>query len=120
MSKLLEKKDLGFYGLVERSIGAPISLVSYSISQVLLEDIASRYKQDLPIRPRILKLLMNLSLIGVVPFTLLFFFSEDIFTFVFGQQWAVAGKYASILSIAFFMRFVISPLSMVLISKIVS
>ena len=74
LSKLLEKKDLGFYGLVERSIGAPISLVSYSISQVLLEDIASRYKQDLPIRARILKLLRNLSLVGVIPFTLLFLF----------------------------------------------
>jgi O-antigen/teichoic acid export membrane protein len=116
LSRILSKKDIGFYGLVERSIGAPISLVSYSISQVLLQDISMRYKQELPIRGRLLGLLRNLTLIGIPPFTLLFLFAEDIFAFVFGNQWAVAGKYASILSVAFFMRFVVSPLSVVLIS----
>jgi O-antigen/teichoic acid export membrane protein len=116
LSKILKKEDVGFYGLVERSIGAPISLVSYSISQVLLEDIASRHKQELPIRGNLVKLVITLSLIGIVPFTILFFFSENIFSFIFGAAWAEAGRYASILAVAFFMRFVVSPLSMVLIS----
>jgi O-antigen/teichoic acid export membrane protein len=116
LSAILSKKDIGFYGLVERSIGAPISLISYSISQVLLQDIAMRFKNKLPIRRKLLVLLRNLTLIGIAPFALLFFFAEDFFSFVFGDQWAVAGQYASILSVAFFMRFVVSPLSVVLIS----
>ncbi|HEX5170069.1 MAG TPA: lipopolysaccharide biosynthesis protein [Cyclobacteriaceae bacterium] len=116
LSGSLGRENAGFYGLVERSIGAPISLISYSVSQVLLEDIASRSRQNLPIRGRLLRLLKNSALIGLIPFGTLFFFAEDIFSFVFGHEWREAGKYASILSIAFFMRFSVSPLSVVFIS----
>jgi O-antigen/teichoic acid export membrane protein len=116
LSKVLNNKELGFYGLVERCLGAPTSLISYSISQVLLQDIASRYRLGLPIRDRISKTLRYLMLIGIFPFVILFFFSDTIFAFVFGEEWREAGQFASILAVPFFVRFVISPLSVILIS----
>jgi O-antigen/teichoic acid export membrane protein len=116
ISKIAEKKQIGFYGLVERTIGAPISLVSYSVSQVLLEEIAAHHRQGLPIRNKILHLAKTLFLIGILPFGILCLFSGEIFGFVFGTEWIQAGRYASILSIAFFARFIVSPLSSVFVS----
>ncbi|MBS1680856.1 MAG: oligosaccharide flippase family protein [Bacteroidetes bacterium] len=116
ISKIAEKKEVGFYGLVERSISAPISLVSYSVSQVLLEEIATRHRQGLPIKDKILHLTKMLFLIGVLPFGALCIFSSKIFEVVFGAQWIQAGHYASILSVAFFARFIVSPLSSVFVS----
>ncbi|MCO5272945.1 MAG: oligosaccharide flippase family protein [Cyclobacteriaceae bacterium] len=116
MSKLADKNQVGYYGLVERSIGAPISLISYSVSQVLLEEIASRYRMGLPIRSKILRLSRNLFLVGIIPFGVLCIFASEIFKFVFGSEWVQAGSYASVLSIAFFARFIVSPLSSVFFS----
>ena len=36
---------------------------------------------------------------------------EDIFAFVFGEEWRIAGYYAQILSILYFCRFIVSPLT---------
>jgi O-antigen/teichoic acid export membrane protein len=116
LSKILTRGDVGFYGLVERSIGAPISLISYSISQVLLEEIAARHREGQPVRTRLFRLVLSLAGVGFIPFGILFFFAQDIFAFVFGSKWFIAGQYAAILSLAFFFRFVVSPLSVVLIS----
>lgn len=116
LSRIFDKKITGFFGLVERVIGAPVSLISYSFSQVLLEDIATRHKNNLPVQNRILRVLGTLFVIGLVPFSILFFYSPQLFAFVFGQAWLEAGEYGSVLSIAFFMRFCISPLSMIFIA----
>lgn len=116
ISGIAPKAEVGFYGLVERVINAPIGLVSYAVSQVLMEDVATRHREGRPVTPVLYQLLRNLFLVGVVPFTALFFFAEEIFAFVFGAEWERAGEYASILSIAFFMRFLVSPLSVTFIS----
>jgi O-antigen/teichoic acid export membrane protein len=42
-------------------------------------------------------------------------FGPDLFGFVFGEQWRTAGEYAQILSVLLVFRFVVSPLSYVLL-----
>jgi O-antigen/teichoic acid export membrane protein len=41
----------------------------------------------------------------------IFFISEDLFSFVFGQEWRVAGVYAKYLIPMFILKFVVSPLT---------
>jgi O-antigen/teichoic acid export membrane protein len=112
-----DKEMVGFYGLIERIIGGPVSLVSYSISQVLFQSLTEKINNNVSIYPEIRSTLKKLILIGIVPFTLLYFFSDDIFVLVFGDNWRFAGNLASYFSIVFFVRFVVSPLSMVFIAK---
>lgn len=45
---------------------------------------------------------------------LMWFFGEDIFSFIFGEKWRVAGKYAGYLTVAVAVRFCISPLSAIM------
>jgi O-antigen/teichoic acid export membrane protein len=42
----------------------------------------------------------------------LFFISEELFAFVFGERWRDAGKYAAVLTPLFFVRFIVSTVSM--------
>ena len=53
--------------------------------------------------------------IAVPTFSVIIFFGGDIFAFFFGNQWREAGVYAQILSGMFLLRFVVSPMSYVLI-----
>ena len=41
----------------------------------------------------------------------LYYFSIELFVFVFGDNWTIAGEYAQILAPMLFLRFVSSPLS---------
>jgi len=55
--------------------------------------------------------LKKLIVIGLPVFTLLYFTVEDLFAFIFGEEWRVAGTYAKILIPLFAIRFVIAPLT---------
>jgi len=48
---------------------------------------------------------------GVVPFLILLFYSPELFILVFGEKWRQAGEFSQILSFLFFIQFVVSPLS---------
>ena len=53
-------------------------------------------------------------LIGTPIFLLLYFIAEDLFSFVFGQSWALAGIYTKIVLPFFYIRFISSALSSIL------
>jgi O-antigen/teichoic acid export membrane protein len=60
-----------------------------------------------------LKTFRNLSLLGALPFLILFIWGPELFGFVFGEKWAIAGKYAQILTPMFMLKFITNPLSYV-------
>ena len=49
---------------------------------------------------------------GFPIFFTLYFVVEDIFVIVFGENWSIAGTYAKILIPLFFVRFIVSPLTL--------
>src|SRR5690606_36581494 len=53
--------------------------------------------------------------ISTIIFCPLFFMIEDLFALVFGEEWRIAGLYARILIPLFSIRFIVSPLTSVLI-----
>ena len=103
----------GYYNLSNKILGLPISLLSSSIGDVFKQKAASDYTEYGNCREVFLKTFKLLFIIAILPFTLLVLFSPVIFQFVFGNEWRIAGEYAQILSIMFFFRFIISPLTYV-------
>ncbi len=104
----------GQLSLTNKALAAPMKLLAGSILAVFKEEAARQYRETGQCRDIFLKTLKILILIGILPFTGLFFFSGVLFEFFFGAQWRDAGEYASILAPMFFMQFVSSPLSYVL------
>ncbi|MEY4141686.1 MAG: hypothetical protein RL110_1058, partial [Bacteroidota bacterium] len=67
--------------------------------------------QGKPLLPILTKTVFTLSLISMVPFTVLFFFGTEIFALVFGERWAVSGSYAETMSFWLMINFVLSPIT---------
>jgi len=101
----------GYFYLTQRILGAPVSIVSSAILDVFKEEAAREYSQYKSARKSYLFTLKKLVLLGLVPSIILYIYSVDIFTFVFGNEWKVAGEYASIMAPMLFIQFVSSPLS---------
>jgi len=101
----------GYYYLTQRVLQAPITLISSSVLDVFKQRASEDYKKLGNAKEIYKKTFLALMLMGCAPSIVLFFVVEDLFVFVFGEAWRVAGTYAQILLPALFLRFMANPLS---------
>ena len=102
---------LGQYALVNRVLGAPSSIIGSSFGQVYFQQASSERSATGKAIKTFNSTLKKLIAIAVLPFTILFFYGEEIILFIFGSEWIIAGQLISILAPYFLVRFISSPLS---------
>ncbi len=109
---------LGHYSLVNRILRAPSGMMASAFGEVFKKEASEEYRKKGQCHNLYLKYIKWLSLLSILPFLVIFFFGEILFGVVFGEEWQVAGTYASVLSPIFYFQFISSPLSsLFIISK---
>lgn len=111
------KKDVGFYSLPQRIITLPFALIGSSISQAYFKEATLVQSESRRLSELVHSVFSKLFIVGVLPFSILTFWSDFVFSFVFGEGWVTAGKYAQIISPWLFIVFCISPLSVIFTIK---
>lgn len=111
ISTIFNVTSLGFYSLAERILGVPTSLIGKSVSQVYYQEACVEYKKNKSFYKLFLKTVFKLVIIGLLLFGFLYFAIVDIFIYVFGKNWEIAGEYGKILLFLYFCRFIVSPLT---------
>ncbi|MEI6766180.1 MAG: oligosaccharide flippase family protein [Bacteroidota bacterium] len=101
----------GLFSLSMRVISVPGSVIARAIGDVFRQQANEEFLEKGNCRRSFRKMTILLSGLGIVPFSALFIFATPIFKFAFGSEWAVAGDYARIMTIMFFLQFIVSPLS---------
>lgn len=101
----------GLFAFAQRIIVAPADLVSRAVGDVFRQKASQEFHQGGQCTVLFLSTFKNLTLIGIIPFTVAFFIAEDLFELLFGSEWREAGTFARILMPLFFLQFVVSPLS---------
>lgn len=105
----------GLFSFTQRVLAVPLFLISSAIAQVLHQRIAKMNNEDTGgILPYVLRAALFLSAIAIPFVALLALFGVELFSFAFGTDWAEAGRYAGLLSVAIGIRFIVSPLTVVL------
>jgi len=111
ISSMFNIKTLGFYSLSQRMLGMPSRLIGSSIGQVFFQE-AMKEKHNTGTSIKAFKTTLKKLLIISIPFFIIMFvFVEDIFAFVFGEDWRTAGLYTKILIPFFMIQFIVSPLT---------
>ena len=111
ISSFYSVTTLGFYSLVQRVLGMPSSLIGRSIGQVFFQEATKEKQQTGKAIKTFNATVKKLVIIGVPSFGILFFIVEDLFAFVFGEEWRIAGTYAQIVVPLFFIRFIVATVS---------
>ena len=111
ISSFYSMATLGFYSLVQRVLGMPSSLIGRAIGQVFFQEATEERHQTGTIIKTFNATIKRLIIIALPSFTILFFIVEPLFTFVFGEEWQIAGEYAKILMPYFFISFISSTVS---------
>lgn len=104
----------GMYFLVFRVLMLPIALIGESMMEVFRSRAMEDLKEYGTCRPLFIKTLLSLTVIGLPPALLLILFGQEIFAFVFGEDWREAGFYATILAPMALFRLACAPLGGVL------
>ncbi len=108
---LFSKESTGQLSLAMMALSLPIGLVGSAISKAYYAEIASIGKRNLK---RVTEMTFSVQgrLFSVgVPFSLfIYFYAESLFRFVFGEEWVVAGSFASLLAPSILFQFTSSPL----------
>jgi len=105
---------LGFYSLVQRLLGIPSMLIGNSFGQVFFREATKEKKETGKCLKSFKYTIKKLLFIGLPFFFILFLVAEDLFALLFGEEWRVAGVYAHIVIPLFFIRFVSSSVSIIL------
>lgn len=109
ISILLGKSFGGSYYMAYRVLMLPVSVISISISQF----VGSKYvewKNEDVYHDNLSKILYCLSVLVFIPSFLLIGFLPDIFSYVLGEQWILAGEIAAICIIWIAVKFIFESL----------
>lgn len=102
---------VGFYSLMYKVLMMPINLLSSTVLDVFKQQATDDYNKYGNCKEIYVKTFRSLVLLGIVPFTILGIWAPEIFAFVFGEKWSVAGGFAQIMVPMLFLKFIINPLS---------
>ena len=103
------KDCFGSYSFSIMMLSLPLAIVGQSIGQVFFNKCSEIINNNGSIEILLKKTLT--ILFSLIPFCVLFIWSEDLFRIVFGEKWHVSGQYTEILTVWVFFNFLISPLS---------
>ncbi|WP_153505252.1 lipopolysaccharide biosynthesis protein [Cumulibacter manganitolerans] len=107
---------VGWFGLTQRVLAAPVTLIGLSVAQVYLSEVA-RTRREVSGRERhyFWKASKALFAVGTVFALILLAFGPLAFGSIFGEQWRTSGLFAQALAIALAAQLIASPLSQTLI-----
>ena len=113
ISSMYSIMTLGYYSLVQRVLGLPSSLIGTSIGKVFFSEANQEKRKYGNVINSFRNTIIKLIIIGIPIFGLLYFTVENLFAFVFGEEWRVAGEYAKIIIPFYFIQFIVSAISTV-------
>ena len=100
---------VGAYFLTVKIIQLPTNLLSQSVRRVFFKE-ATKNKNSIHNLKKIYnKITLSLLAVIIIPSILLFMYSEPIFTYVFGDDWLLSGKFAKYMILWFGSVFIMSP-----------
>lgn len=103
-----------YYGLAHRVIATPMGLISQSVGQVLYNESTKRFNAGENLKKLIVSTYKKLFKLSIIPFIILFFLGPIIFSFLFGNEWKIAGTFTQILIPWLLLMFLNSPMTYVL------
>jgi O-antigen/teichoic acid export membrane protein len=101
---------VGFYALAKRVLMQPMILIGDAVANSFLQRSAEYRRADKPLNEFAEYVFRFLVFSSLFPMLLLALVAEDVFAFIFGNQWGDAGLYCKLLGPAIMMLFWARPI----------
>lgn len=105
------KDEFGSYNHSYTMLRLPMIIIGASIGQVFFNKCSEIVNNGGSTLSLVKQTFFTLLALSIVPFTVIFFYGEPIFSFVFSESWADSGYYSEIMALWLMVNFLNSPLS---------
>ena len=116
INKFFSLENAGFMDLSKMLLSIPVALISLSVSSVLLQRTSEKFKNNESILKDFLVIFIIISIIGILEILVITFFGEELFKFIFGDQWGFSGVIAKFLVWSFALNFIVNSFNSIFIS----
>ncbi len=104
---------VGYFAIANMVVFLPMGLIGSATSQVFFQKASDEKNRTGSVTAIVREIQPRLISIGMFPMFVLMIIGADLFSFVLGSQWSVAGQYAGILAPWLLFVFIASPLSVI-------
>lgn len=101
----------GWFSLGQRVLEAPITFLAKSSAQVYLSEASAATRTGGNLRPLLRATLRRQSSIGLLLVLGVMLPAPWLFPWLFGEAWAVSGRYVQVMSLAFFSQFLVQTVT---------
>jgi len=108
-----DPKIVGYYAIANLVVFMPMGLIGSATSQVFFQKACDEKNRTGSVKNIVRQIQQRLISIGMLPMFILIIIGTDLFSFVLGSQWYIAGEYAAILAPWILFVFIASPLSVI-------
>lgn len=116
INKYYSAEQAGYFDLTKLILSVPLALIASSFSSVVLNKTSECYRNDKPFLNEIRPLIWIVAAISILEILLILFWSEILFTFVFGEKWLPSGAMAKYLVLPFALNFITSSFTSVFVA----
>jgi O-antigen/teichoic acid export membrane protein len=109
LAAMFNSTAAGYFALCAQVLSMPNNLMGKAVGDVYYPRITQAIHRKEHLAPLMLKGVLGLTAIGIIPFTVLSLIGPQLFSFVFGPNWNVAGEYARWLALSEFAGFMARP-----------
>ncbi len=107
----------GAYAFSMRMLMMPLGLLETALRQVLFQKVTESHHHGARLSPLYLKLTSGLFAMVMAPAAVMLVWAPEIFTWVFGQQWQMAGEFSR--SLALWLMLSFSTLPAILFTRLI-
>lgn len=115
ISTLYGIKEVGYYSLAMAMLYLPIQLISSNVGTVYFRKASLEKAESGSFYRSYKSTFVLLSLLSIIPFVVLYFSAEPLFSFVFGAEWLRSGTFIMLLIPWYWMNFIVGTLVISLI-----
>jgi O-antigen/teichoic acid export membrane protein len=102
---------VGFYSMAQRVTNVPVRAIAAAIGDVFRQKASSEYTNQEGCKGLFLKVLVLLTTLAIISFSIFFVIAPELFELVFGKEWRISGEYARIVTGMLSLQFIVGPLS---------
>jgi O-antigen/teichoic acid export membrane protein len=116
LNKFFSSENAGFFDLSKLLLSIPLALISTSISNVLLQSISEKFRDNKSLIKDLLLILTIVAIIGIAEIIVITFFGIGLFKLFFGELWGFSGRISQILVWSYALNFLVASFSAIFIS----
>ena len=111
--EVFSEQIFGSFDHTFRMLRLPVMIIGTSISQILFNRISSYRLEKKMLMPIVVKVFLSLTVLSLIPFSIVYFYGQPLFVLVFGEQWHESGRLSEIMAPWLMLNFVSSPLTII-------